>query len=358
LPSTGAALLEFVETDEEVYLLIFTRGQGKVGTPRLQGYALGTTRRELAERVARFQQLILGRGEGWETQAQELYDLLIKPADEQLKGRTHLVVVPDGWLWNLPFGALRSSDGTFLLEQHAVSIAPSLTALRRMRMSRPRARTAVQLIAFANPALSRTAIERIRVARRTEELSSSLETEREVERLGRLYGGNLSRVYTGGEAHVDRVRAEAAAATVLHLAVPATISEASPLHSPMAFAPAPGDSQGDGLINPREIFGWDLKAEMVVFSSSEALPKGVGTGRGLTGLSWAVLVAGCPSLLVSQWRVDMPTTTELMLDFHRELRASHQKAGDWRVAVRELWKKREYRHPYYWAGFVLVGDGF
>ena len=357
LSSTGIALLEFVETDEGVYLLVFSRPQSKMRLPRLQAYALGVTRRELAERIARFQQVIVGRGEGWETQARELYDLLIKPAGEQLKSQTHLVVVPDGWLWNLPFAALQSSHGSFLLEQHAISITPSLTALSRMRVSRPQARTAAQLVAFANPALSRAAIERIKVARRLENLAPSPETESEVERLRQLYGANLSRVYVRGEARVDRVRAEAEGAKVLHLAIPATISEASPLYSQLAFAPPPGDSQADGLIDARELFGWDLKAEIVVLSSGEAVPKGVGTGRGLTGFSWALVVAGCRSSLLSQWRVEMPTTTELMVDFHREWRVSNQKANAWRTAAMDLWKKSAYRHPYYWAGFVVLGDG-
>jgi CHAT domain-containing protein len=48
-----------------------------------------------------------------------------------------------------------------------------------------------------------------------------------------------------------------------------------------------------------------------------------------------------------------------MLAFHRELRAGtvKSKAGALRGAALGLMKRPEYRHPYYWAGFHLLGNG-
>jgi CHAT domain-containing protein len=82
------------------------------------------------------------------------------------------------------------------------------------------------------------------------------------------------------------------------------------------------------------------------------------------GLSWAMFAAGAPATVVSQWQVESASTRDLMLDFHRALRtpagarkAPATKAEALRQAALKLMKNPETSHPFYWAGFVLVGDG-
>ena len=53
----------------------------------------------------------------------------------------------------------------------------------------------------------------------------------------------------------------------------------------------------------------------------------------------------------------------LMLNFHRQLlapaatKADMTKAEALRQAALKVMKSPETSHPFYWAGFVLVGDG-
>jgi CHAT domain-containing protein len=82
-------------------------------------------------------------------------------------------------------------------------------------------------------------------------------------------------------------------------------------------------------------------------------------------LSWALFVAGVPTTVVSQWKVESGSTTDLMVEFHKRLRASLEgsnRSGSKAQALREaalkvLHGRSEYRHPFYWAGFVMVGAG-
>jgi CHAT domain-containing protein len=71
--------------------------------------------------------------------------------------------------------------------------------------------------------------------------------------------------------------------------------------------------------------------------------------------------AGVPATVVSQWKVESAGTRELMLGFHKQLRApsrkSVMKAEAWRQAALKVMKNPGASHPFYWAGFVLVGDG-
>ena len=82
-----------------------------------------------------------------------------------------------------------------------------------------------------------------------------------------------------------------------------------------------------------------------------------GSGEGLIGMSWALFIAGSPATVASQWKVDAESTSEFMLDFHRRLRET-SKAKALQGAALATMRKPQFRHPFYWSGFVLVGEGY
>ena len=109
----------------------------------------------------------------------------------------------------------------------------------------------------------------------------------------------------------------------------------------------------------------DLKADLVVLSACETARGRVGAGEGVIGLTWALFVAGSPTNIVSQWKVDSTSTTQLMVEFHRNLKNGLSKgklepgtAKALQRAAMTLLSTKEYRHPFYWAGFIVMGDGF
>ncbi|MCY7377317.1 MAG: CHAT domain-containing protein [Pyrinomonadaceae bacterium] len=73
------------------------------------------------------------------------------------------------------------------------------------------------------------------------------------------------------------------------------------------------------------------------------------------GLSWAFFVAGVPTTVVSQWNVESKSTSDLMVNFHRNLRSNPSKAKALQAATVSLLKNRQTNHPYFWSGFVLIG---
>jgi CHAT domain-containing protein len=109
----------------------------------------------------------------------------------------------------------------------------------------------------------------------------------------------------------------------------------------------------------------DLKADLVVLSACETARGRIGAGEGVIGLTWAFFVSGTPTTVVSQWRVESASTTDLMLSFHRNLKSTSgsaryamSKAEALRQAELKLLRTRGYEHPFFWAGFVVMGDGF
>jgi len=65
-----------------------------------------------------------------------------------------------------------------------------------------------------------------------------------------------------------------------------------------------------------------------------------------------------PSAVVSQWKVDADSTADLMIEFHKNLIAKMSKAEALRRAELKLLKAggKPGLHPFYWAGFVVIGD--
>jgi len=208
---------------------------------------------DLAKQTEAFRRQLATRDLSFRASAAKLYDLLLKPAEAQLWGKTSLVIAPDDKLWDLPFQALLTGANRFLIEDAAISYAPSLTALREMTKRRKNqgANSAPStLLAMGNPKLGRETIDRAALALRDEKLDPLPEAEQEVKALGRLYGESRGKVYVGAEAPEDRFKNEAGQAAILHFATHGILNDASPMYSHLALAQ--GDTNEDGLLEAWE----------------------------------------------------------------------------------------------------------
>jgi CHAT domain-containing protein len=180
-------------------------------------------------------------------------------------------------------------------------------------------------------------------------------SRREVDGLRQVYGRSQVQVYSGAEADQERIRKEAPNYELLHLAAHGVFQDRSPMNSYLVLAKA-GKPEA-GVLEAREMMDWNLRADMVVLSGCETGRGKANGGEGLIGMSWALFIAGSPSTVASQWKVESASTTQLMLGFHRNLKGS-TKARALQQAALEVMKNPDYRHPFYWSGFVLMGQGF
>jgi CHAT domain-containing protein len=366
------ALIEFVVTEERTYLFVLTRSERASQMdadlrvyPVLKVYPVEIERRELATRVESFRRALAERDPAFLEPARRLYELLLAPASAQLRTRDHLIIVPDDALWELPFQALRSASNRYLLEESALSYAPSLSVLYEMGKQRgqeERRGSGAMLLAFGNPAFGDVAAERTRVALRNGSRPEPLpDAEKEVKLLAEIYGQKMSRVYTGVEAREGRAKSEAGDFKILHFATHGVLDNSSPIYSHLLMSQG-GEGGEDGLLEAWEIMKMELKADLVVLSACETARGRVGAGEGMIGLTWALFVAGSPATLVSQWKVDSLATKELMLDFHRNLRANignprsrFVKAEALRQAALKMMRSPNHSHPFNWASFVIIG---
>ena len=185
----------------------------------------------------------------------------------------------------------------------------------------------------------------------------------ELHDLGRLYGQG-SDIYVGAEASEKRWKDLAPRYRILHLATHGVLNGSNPMFSYVKLSASPGGGD-DGMLEAREILDLDLHAELAILSACETARGEFRSGEGTVGMGWAMMMAGVPSVVVSQWKVDSSSTSDLMLAFHRNLRRGlignaplAGKAEALRQAALTLMASPKYRHPYYWAGFQMVGDGY
>ncbi|HSE23121.1 MAG TPA: CHAT domain-containing tetratricopeptide repeat protein [Pyrinomonadaceae bacterium] len=360
VPDKSTALLEYVVAEDKTYLFTVTRSA--VDSPAaVRVYTIAAKREELAKQTETLRLQLAARDLGFRASAAKLYDALLKPAGADLRARTNLVIAADNILWDLPFQALISDANRYVIESAAVSYAPSFTVLREMTKRRNSQPASANLLALGNPSLDQETIRKVSFTRRDEKLEPLPEAEQEVKTLGRLYGSSRSQVYIGADAREDLVKSEAGQAKILHFATHGVLNNVSPMYSHLVLAE--GGPNEDGLLEAWELMQLDLHADLAVLSACETARGRIGAGEGLIGLSWAMFIAGVPSLVVSQWKVDSASTRDLMVNFHRGLltpstatKVRLTKTEALRQASLKVMKNPQTSHPFYWAGFVLIGD--
>lgn len=352
--SSDEAVIEFLVGEERSFVLLI--GQ------RVVDYRQLPSRRDLDTAVEAHLAAISAGGDARE-QARKLYGLILQPLREMGKFR-RLVIVPDGSLHRVPFGALVGDDGRYVIESQIVSYAPSATVYELLSGRKPRGRR-TGLLAVGGVNYRRTAIHRPESRRRGLTLFDPSEAPRwpaipqsfsEATDIAAGHG-SLATVLTADDATEWNVKhLDLSTFGVLHLALHSTLDREFPDRSALVFTFHPGESD-DGLLQAREILGMRLNAELVTLSACDG---GAGPIEGIAGVNSLVeafLMAGSRSVVATIWDADDVFTGALMRRFYNNLESGVDKAEALARAKRELLQ----RHgpdalPIYWAGFRIVGD--
>ena len=371
----GTATVEYVVAHDKLHIFVLTRRDDAPGQVGLKVHTAPVNSTKLAAMIKKFRAQVGERDLGFAALSRELYDLLVRPVAAQLTGKTTLCIIPDGVLWGLPFQALQNGRGEYLLEEHAIYYSPSLSVLNEILKRAPTARGAdgaasgargprrQALFAVANPRGGGPALTQASAVRGDLRFQPLPDAEHEVAELSGIYGKSNSRVIVGGDALEETVKREAGKFKILHFATHAVLDDRSPLYSFMLLARRAESNDEDGLLETWEVLNMNLSADLVTLSACETARGSISAGEGMIGMSWAFFVAGSSSLIASQWQVDSASTSSMMVRMHSYLR--NQKAGPdtpatkalaLRRAALNLRRTRQYELPYYWAGFVLIGD--
>jgi len=347
------AYLEYVVMGDDVGLFIIKRN-GVTTDHELKYVSLPVSANELRRKVSEFHLALADRDPGYASLGRELYRLLIAPVTNELQNIRTICIIPDEFLWTLPFQALTTTKGTYFIQEYALFYAPSLSVLKEMALRRRQQSFDESLIAFGNPVIGSN-------ESFNQNLHEIPETEAEVVAIARAAWTQKKRVFVGREADEKRFKALAPQYATIHLATHGVLDNGDPLNSHLLLTKTDGDMENDGLLQAREIINMRLDADLAVLSACQTGNGRISPGEGLIGMSWAFFVAGARSVVVSQWRVNSHSTSQLMKNFYHALTSqieqdNQNKSQALREASLRLLKDRRYRHPFYWAGFVLVSS--
>lgn len=157
------------------------------------------------------------------------------------------------------------------------------------------------------------------------------------------------------EADISSFTALCSGRQVLHIAAHSEAFDQRPWRSRIWLGV---DDRGEPCaLDAGHIASMSLGARLAVISGCESAGGRVVAGEGVVGLTGAFLSAGIPATVVSLWPVDDIATLRLMRPLDRELARGRPVAEALRLAQAALQRDPETRHPVYWAGFVVVGDG-
>jgi CHAT domain-containing protein/tetratricopeptide (TPR) repeat protein len=144
---------------------------------------------------------------------------------------------------------------------------------------------------------------------------------------------------------------------IIHFATHGFVNSEKPELSGIVLAQ---DSIGgqDGILFSGEIYNLKLNASLVVLSACETGLGQIKKGEGIIGLTRALLYAGTKNIMVSLWQVSDESTSNLMIDFYKNLLGNKEKnhyAQNLRQAKLKMIKEGQFAHPFYWSPFILIG---
>jgi CHAT domain-containing protein len=130
-----------------------------------------------------------------------------------------------------------------------------------------------------------------------------------------------------------------------------------------------GDRDSDGLLTFQEIYDLKIDADLVILSACDTAgaasigatrEAGLASGGGnaLDGLVRAFIGAGGRSVIASHWPApdDFDATKRLIGGLFAAQQGESVADALWATQVR-LMDDKQTSHPYYWAGFAIIGDG-
>ncbi len=278
-----------------------------------------------------------GRDESWRQPARQLYDLLIKPVESELRAGSVLAIIPDGPLRAVPFAALMAPDGRYLVQRTRLTVTPSL-AYSQAGGTEPDQRPSV-LAASLQKEMILPAGEFAELKGTAEEAKIAAGTGRDSRLIQDFKRQDLNQALVGNK--VD----------ILHLATHASFNG----RSDRAFIVANGEvimlSELRAILAQNRTRGEQL--DLLVLSACETA---VGDDEASMGLAGAAVQAGATSAIASLWQVDDAGTAELMRNFYDRVRAGRSKSEAIREAQLALLESGgDNADPFVWAAFTLLG---
>jgi CHAT domain-containing protein/Tfp pilus assembly protein PilF len=272
--------------------------------------------------------------------AQELYEMLVKPAAGLIPKNAHVIIAPNRSLYKLNFETLVVPGAKlhYWIEDVTLQSASSIALL--VNSNHRHSQTARRMLLMGAP---------IEASREFPVLQNAPE---EMKRIASRLPAGQGKVVAGKDATPQSYRSSNPGQyKFIHFVTHGTASQMSPLDSAIILSPGVENSY---KLYAREIKAIPVHAELVTISACESAGKKTYAGEGLVGLAWAFMRAGAHQVVAALWEVDDASTPQLMDDFYNELGKGKSAVDALHDAKLQMLRSGSlHRPPYYWASLQL-----
>ena len=282
------------------------------------------------------QQLVRRTSRSFLPISQQVYDWLIRPAEADLAKNNikTLVFVLDGSLRNIPMAALH--DGKqYLVEKYSLALTPGLQLLPPESSQQRQLKVLTAGLSEARqdfPALTNVRLE-----------LQNIQSKLPVVKL-------LDREFTSKALQKEL---ESVSFPIVHIASHGQFSSTADDTFILTWDNRINVNQLDNLLRVTDP-NRARSIELLVLSACRTV---TGDRRAALGLAGVAIRAGARSTLAGLWYISDAATVPLMSQFYQELaKTTVTKAEALRRAQQTLLQNPQYRHPVYWAPYVLVGN--
>ncbi len=308
-----------------------------------------------------------------------LHDLIIKPIAPYLAGKPNLILVPDGALHYVSFAALHpgaDGGGRFLVQDHDLSIIPSIATYGRAGRSVARSPAGKKLLLVSDPVYqipdNRVAARAPDVRMLTEnfapppdaqhvaatnsDLQSLPGTAAEGRAIAALLPATAVDVLEGPNATRQQFLSAALESyRLIHIATHGVVDTQIPQLSSLIMSTR--DRQGrsiDGRVMAADFMSLRLSADLVVLSACDtALGKNI-IGEGLVGLRYLILARGAHAVVASLWAVPDQIGARLMTAFYGSMINDHMRPSHALSSAMRALLAEQVVDPALWAAFDLT----
>jgi CHAT domain-containing protein len=260
--------------------------------------------------------------------AQTLYNWLVRPAETALAQQpiATLVFVPDDFLRNVPMAALHDGQ-QYLIEKYSLALTPGLQLFASSTLPRS-----------LHPLLGG-------ISQAHQGFAALPGVVQEITTIAQQFSSRvlLDQAFTLSQlqTHIKRYPHP-----VVHLATHGQFSSRAEDTFILTW---------NDRLQIQDLAQWLHRSSSIELLVLSACQTAKGDRRAALGLAGLAVRSGARSTIATLWNAQDQSTADLMGEFYHQLHSSQNKAAALRQAQLTLLRS-QYDHPYYWAGFVLVGN--
>lgn len=306
--------------------------------------------------------------------APELYRSLILPVADIISEKQHLVIIPDGELFRIPFETLFADDHkNFLIRDFDISYqysASSFSESKNNRRSEPENGFAGFAPVFADnnqlPVIADSSVEMTDIIRFRslfidgEEYPVLPNTEKEILGIRQVFEDHRlnSDIFLHKAATEEMVKSsDLVNYRFVHLATHGFVNLERPRFSGILLSPPEVlPSPENGILYAGETYNLNLNADLVVLSACETGYGKIYRGEGAMALTRGFIYSGARNIITSYWSVQDKSTSDLMIEMYRNILNGRSFAASLRAAKLKLLDNPVTASPSIWGAFVLIGE--